>query len=57
MNRKTKFKIIWATYVILISPFILVTMVSHLFDTFVSFLAHYIEELKNLIIIKYKPRE
>jgi len=57
MNRKTKFKIIWATYVILISPFVLVTMVSHLFDTFVSFSASYIEELKNLIIIKYKPRE
>lgn len=57
MNNKTKFKIMWSTYVILILPFILVAMVSHLFNLFVSFLTPYIEELKNLIITTYKPRE
>lgn len=57
MNRKTKFKIIWAMYLIIISPFVLITIIVHLFDRFISFCASYVEEVKNWIITKYKPTD
>lgn len=55
MKSKIKFKIIWAMYCILIFPFVLITIIAHLFDGFISFCASYVEEVKNWIINRYKP--
>ena len=57
MKSKSKFRIIWAMYCILILPFALITIIVHLFDRFISFCTSYVEEVKNWIINRYKPDE
>lgn len=42
-------------YCILILPFVLITIIAHLLDGFISFCDSYVEDVKNWIINRYKP--
>lgn len=57
MKSKSKFIIIWAMYCILISPFVLITIIADLLDGFISICASYVEDVKIWIINRYKPDE
>ena len=57
MNRKTKFKIIWAIYCFLISPFILIALISSLFESVSDFCLTMSDRVKYWIITKYKPND
>lgn len=57
MNRKTKFKIMWAIYCILVSPLGLLAVISYLFDSFIRFCVDYVENVKNWILTKYKQSD
>lgn len=57
MNRKTKFKIIWAIYCFLIAPFILIDLISYLFERISDFCTYHIGRIKYWIITKYKPND
>jgi hypothetical protein len=57
MKSKSKFRIIWAMYCILILPFVLITIIADLLDRFISVCDSYVEEVKIWIINRYKPDE
>ena len=57
MNRKTKFKIIWAIYCFLIAPFILIDLISYLFERISDFCTYHVGSVKYWIITKYKPND
>ena len=57
MNRKTKFKIIWAIYCFLIFPCILIALISSLFESVSDFCLTMSDRVKYWIITKYKPND
>ena len=57
MNRKTKFKIIWAIYCSLIVPFSFIYLISYLFESVSDFCLTMSDRVKYWIITKYKPND
>lgn len=57
MNIKTKFKIIWAIYCLLIAPCILIALITSLFESVSDFCINMSDRVKYWIITKYKPND